>query len=162
MGSSSYSSRCVDPWKSSAKLMTADKSSPERMNARSLNMEIARNHAQPDATRHPEFTRSCPSIDLNQEARRWRNRRLATASRADRAAAHDESDRHRPRRTLPHPIPLVPKLKFGACVPTLLFPYHRERRFGEGLAHESEGLRAAEVMIAGVRGAAFPQGRFLG
>src|SRR4029453_16501550 len=47
--------------------MAADQSSPDRMNARSLNMEIARNHAQSDATRHMEFARSCPSIDLDQE-----------------------------------------------------------------------------------------------
>ena len=40
--------------------------------------------------------------------------------------------------------------------------HHREVGIGEGLAHEGEGLGAAEVVIAGVGRAAFPQGDFGG
>src|SRR5205809_125262 len=81
MGSSSYSSRCVEPWKSSAKLMTADKSSPERMDTLSLNMKIARNHAQADATRHTDFAQSGASIDLGEK-------RGGDATRARSQAEH--------------------------------------------------------------------------
>src|SRR3954470_9133952 len=61
--------------------------------------------------------------------------------------------------------------KFGATAPMMnlgvamvnrvsvawLLLHHLERGFGERLAHQGEGLRAAEIMVAGVRCPAFPQ-----
>ena len=44
----------------------------------------------------------------------------------------------------------------------LLRVHHREGGLGESLAHEREGLRAAEVVVAGVGCAAFPRRGFSG
>ena len=42
------------------------------------------------------------------------------------------------------------------------FVHHAEACLGEGAAHPREGLRAAEVVVAGIRGASLPERDFRG